>query len=59
MCSTPLERFIKSLILICGIVIVMIFLHCSKFIYNPVVVILTATLIGSITAYLMALVDRR
>lgn len=58
MYSTPLESFMKVLIFMCGIVVGMTFLHCSKLIFNPVVVILTATLIGSIEAYLMDLVDR-
>lgn len=58
MYSTPLEIFMKVLIFMCGIIVGMTFLYCSKLIFNPVVVILTATLIGSIEAYLMDLVDR-
>lgn len=56
--STPLESFIKMTILIGGVVINMAFLYFSELIFNPVAIILTATLIGSITAYLMDLVDR-
>ena len=58
MYSTPLESFVKTTILIGGIVINMAFLYFSELIFNPVAVILTVTLIGSITAYLMDLVDR-
>lgn len=58
MYSTPLESFIKTTILIGGVIINMAFLYFSKLIFNPVAVILTATLVGSITAYLMDLVDR-
>lgn len=56
--STPLESFIKMTIFIGGVVINMAFLHFSELIFNPVAVILTATLVGSIVAYLMDLVDR-
>jgi len=59
MYSTPLQSFIKTIILIGGVVINMAFLHFSELIFNPVALILTATLVGSITAYLMDLVDRR
>lgn len=58
MYNTPLESFMKLLIFMCGIIVGMTFLHCSELIFNPVAVILTATLIGSIEAYLMDLVDR-
>lgn len=58
MYSTPLESFIKMTILIGGVVINMAFLYFSELIFNPVAIILTVTLIGSITAYLMDLVDR-
>lgn len=58
MYSTPLESFMKVLIFIGGVVTNMAFLYFSELIFNPVAVILTATLIGSITAYLMDLVDR-
>lgn len=58
MYSTPLESFMKVLIFMCGIIVCMTFLHCSELIFNPVAVILTVTLIGSITAYLMDLIDR-
>lgn len=56
--STPLESFIKMTILIGGVVVNMAFLYFSELIFNPVAVILTVTLIGSITAYLMDLIDR-
>ena len=58
MYSTPLESFIKMTIFIGGVVINMAFLYFSELIFNPVAVILTVTLVGSITAYLMDLVDR-
>ena len=56
--STPLESFIKMTMLIGGVVINMAFLYFSGLIFNPVAVILTVTLVGSIVAYLMDLVDR-
>lgn len=59
MYNTPLESFIKMLVFMCGVIGCMIFLYCSELIFNPIAVVLTATLTGSIEAYLMDLVDRR
>ena len=59
MYNTPLESFMKVSIFICGIIVCITFLYCSELIFNPIAVILTATLTGSIEAYLMDLVDRR